>query len=416
MKRFAFVVGAVMLLAGCGSTGGTPKSGDSCNTGDTFCEGADRMLQCIDKTWKVMLCRGPRACQGTGGVANCDQTISVVGDPCLVSSVATACTVDVKSALICTNGLFSIARECESCQAGGPSGEVICAPKTGATCELGSSAACESKTLGLFCLSSKWTRIPCRGAGGCSTDFGAGKVTCDNSLGQLNEPCGESTGNAGACAVDGKSELVCTNGVFTKRNDCVTCDVTATNQISCMKPCGPSNCAGCCFNGACQAGTAASACGKAGGACFACTGNGICKTDQTCGVDPNSRWKIQPVSATLPEKNGAGEAWDVPGGLPDPFVALFCPGTQTVSTTVTPTVADTLTASWSTTSGTGCIMTASALMTAGFKAQVMDEDISSHDVVAVTAVTTLSEADFSLGYVSFSGTTLPALRQNLIKQ
>src|SRR5439155_27280077 len=84
---------------------------------------------------------------------------------------------------------------------------------------------------------------------------------------------------------------------------------------------------GCCLNGVCQPGTAFGACGKGGAGCNSCQTHQVCRSDQTCGVDPNGVWLVQPVSATVaPDNNGA--AWDPDNSPADPKVSLYCPSSQ----------------------------------------------------------------------------------------
>jgi len=153
--------------------------------------------------------------------------------------------------------------------------------------------------------------------------------------------------------------------------------------------CSASNCAGCCFNGQCQSGNTASACGKNGAACSACGNAQICKTDQTCGVDPDSMWKVQPVSASI----STDYDWDALGTKPDPKVELWCPSTSTTPT-VTPTVDDDYMPTWST---GGCTATARELLTNGFAIEFFDEDETTDDIIAPKGTLTVTEAQLLAG-------------------
>lgn len=180
--------------------------------------------------------------------------------------------------------------------------------------------------------------------------------------------------------------------------------------------CSATNCTGCCLNGTCQAGSTAAGCGKNGAVCLACINGAICKTDQTCGIDPNSMWKVQPASATITPLN-AGADWDFGGGAPDPFVQLTCPATSTTVTTSTAAPADTFNPTWTTTSGAGCVMSASQLMTTGFKMILWDEDVSSNDAITGNMIVKPTEGHLIDGFVSFNAAgEILALRVNLTKQ
>jgi hypothetical protein len=162
--------------------------------------------------------------------------------------------------------------------------------------------------------------------------------------------------------------------------------------------CSAANCAGCCFNGACQSGNTGAACGKGGIQCVACAPQQICKVDQICAVDPESRWKVQPASATLATTNN-GSTWDAGGGAPDPFVSMWCPATAATVTGTTPAVSDSFTPTWST---GGCIIKAKDLLASGYAAQVFDEDVSFNDPASVKFVVSVKESDLLKGDMTLS--------------
>ncbi|AEI65752.1 putative lipoprotein [Corallococcus macrosporus] len=158
--------------------------------------------------------------------------------------------------------------------------------------------------------------------------------------------------------------------------------------------CDASNCAGCCFNNVCQTGTSTSACGSAGAACRACGAAQVCKADQTCGVDPEGVWRVQPVSAQIAATNN-GSAWDADGSPPDVFIEMACPGGTAVFTTA---AVEGLAPAW--TSG-GCTARASQLMAEQWAFQVWDEDLASDDTITGVLVTRFTEQHFTAGTVVF---------------
>lgn len=179
------------------------------------------------------------------------------------------------------------------------------------------------------------------------------------------------------------------------------------------KSCGPSTCVGCCFNNVCQTGTTAAGCGKSGATCAVCTALKICKADQTCGVDPERFWQVQPVSATIGNTNN-GADWDFGGGAPDPFVDLWCPETAASVTNRTPTVVDSFFPTWST---GGCLMKAKDLMAAGYGIQVWDEDVASNDAISGYGKITVSESALLTGFQNLSaGTTLVTMKVAYLPQ
>lgn len=162
--------------------------------------------------------------------------------------------------------------------------------------------------------------------------------------------------------------------------------------------CSSANCTGCCFNGACQAGTTTTACGKSGAACAACGTNQICKTTQACGVDPDSTWKVQPTAATITATNN-GAAWDGDGSPPDPYVNMSCNAGTTV--TSTPVAQDTLSPTWS---AGGCTAKASYLLASPWIFQVFDSDLTTPDPITGALQYQLTEAAFQSGSVNLTGT------------
>jgi hypothetical protein len=172
-------------------------------------------------------------------------------------------------------------------------------------------------------------------------------------------------------------------------------DPGSGNTDGTTQKCSASNCTGCCFNNACQTGNTASACGKAGAACAACGSAQVCKTDQTCGVDPNSIWRVQPVSARVASSNN-GSSWDGDGSAPDVFVWMQCPGSTTSSST--PEV-ESYSPTWST---GGCTAKASQLMAEPWVFQLWDSDFSSNDTITGTLGFRFTEEYFTTGTVSFS--------------
>ncbi|CAM3960190.1 hypothetical protein G4177_33945 [Corallococcus sp. ZKHCc1 1396] len=157
--------------------------------------------------------------------------------------------------------------------------------------------------------------------------------------------------------------------------------------------CSASNCTGCCFNNTCQTGNTASSCGKAGAACVACNAAQVCKTDQSCGVDPAGVWLVQPVSAQITASNN-GTAWDADASAPDVFVEMGCPGSTVPS--FTPEV-QSYTPAW--TSG-GCTATASRLLAEPWAFRLWDSDLSVDDSITSVLLVQLKEEHFVAGTVT----------------
>jgi len=190
-------------------------------------------------------------------------------------------------------------------------------------------------------------------------------------------------------------------------------DSGAGADTSQPEKCSSSNCPGCCFNGTCQIGNTVAACGKGGGECSQCVTNQICGLEQSCGVDPDGSWLVQPDSATISTKNGNGD-WDFGAGAPDPFVQLWCPSTASSMTSQTPTASDTFSPKW--TKG-GCVMKAKDLMATGYGIEVFDDDLNASDVIASKATIKPGESDLLQGSMTLSNSsTLVTLKIVLTKQ
>jgi hypothetical protein len=162
-----------------------------------------------------------------------------------------------------------------------------------------------------------------------------------------------------------------------------------------QQTCSASNCTGCCFNNVCQTGTTASACGRSGAACSACGSTQVCRTDQTCGVDPNSVWLVQPVSARIASSDN-GTYWDGDDSAPDVVVAMRCPGSTT--STETPEV-ESYTPTWTT---GGCTAKASQLLAEPWVFQLWDIDVSSNDTITGALAFRITEEYLTAGTVTLS--------------
>lgn len=155
--------------------------------------------------------------------------------------------------------------------------------------------------------------------------------------------------------------------------------------------CGPANCTGCCFNGACQVGSANAACGSAGLTCSACAAHRVCLPAQACGLDPAQLWDVLLVAATVKATNN-GAAWDGDGSAPDPY------GVFPDASLATSAKLDTYSATW--TPGEGVAASAAFLTGTGFEFQLLDDDLLTPDPITAPLVVFLEDADFSTGAYS----------------
>jgi hypothetical protein len=181
--------------------------------------------------------------------------------------------------------------------------------------------------------------------------------------------------------------------------------------------CGYSNCAGCCFNGACQTGNSDAACGRNGGICVACGMGTSCSADQVCVIDPTSTWSAMPVSASVATLKDGTMEWDPFNGAPDPYVQMWCPAGAAMISAQTPVANDTYMPTWGSTMG-NCIMTAGDLENVGFAMQVNDSDnFPPDDIIFNKATVKATDSELLAGFMNVMDTgNLMGLRINLIRQ
>ena len=200
-----------VLCSGCGEP--KPVAGKFCK-GDSppTCDGSDRMLTCVDTQWLALPCRGARGCFGSP--AQCDASLARPGDACIAPAhgETETCSQDRSEVLVCEERAFAPAR-------------------------------------------------PCRGPKKCESEW-PGKMSCDETVGAVGEPCSKVESRMMACSTDSKAVLECesvptgkrvrgrTDGILTLQHECPTvagckqsaswayCDFTGATVDS---PCGKGN-------------------------------------------------------------------------------------------------------------------------------------------------------------------------------
>ena len=97
-------------------------------------------------------------------------------------------------------------------------------------------------------------------------------------------------------------------------------------------------------------------------------------------MDPQSKWRIDPIWAEITDKDLDGADWDgTSGSVPDVLVLMACPPSSQPHAVEIPYV-ESYTPTWTT---PGCIATMQALLTEPFKVRVEDYDpVGSNDLVA----------------------------------
>lgn len=100
-----------LVLSACGV-----KAGDKCEGGGYLCSHEKEALECRDKTWRTLPCKGPSGCTEAAGSIQCDMTGSVEGDACAASAEGRGlCTTDGKAVLECRMGTLVLIKQCRVC-------------------------------------------------------------------------------------------------------------------------------------------------------------------------------------------------------------------------------------------------------------------------------------------------------------
>ncbi len=218
------LVAAALLTAACGK-----KAGGSCKGTESTCVDKKTALACRAGTWVEVACAGPTGCGKYQDHANCDTSVAEAGDPCMGEDDEYACSSDKKRALVCKGGKFEPYLECRGKAGCAMLGRSVSCDTSVAekddVCKTQGAVACggDQKHM-LVCRDGRFVLYRyCRGQYGC---FNKGETpSCDETLSLAGDPCG-IPGQV-VCSVDGKTELVCQGGVFTKSITCKTaCTVT----------------------------------------------------------------------------------------------------------------------------------------------------------------------------------------------
>jgi len=215
---------AATLTAACGK-----KADGTCKSNESTCVDKTKALVCRAGTFLEIPCAGPTGCGKYQDRANCDTSVARAGDPCMGEEDEYACSTDNKRALVCKGGKFEPYLDCRGKAGCAMLGRAVACDTSiaekGDACTTQGAVACgaDQKHM-LVCRDGKFALYRyCRGQYGC---FNKGETpSCDETLSLAGDPCG-IPGQV-VCSVDGKTELVCQGGEFTKSLTCKTgCTVT----------------------------------------------------------------------------------------------------------------------------------------------------------------------------------------------
>jgi hypothetical protein len=124
MNRSLFLLPLLgsLVLSACGV-----KAGDSCEGGGYTCSSETEALECRDKEWRALPCKGPSGCTEDDQTVSCDLRGNVEGDTCAASAEGRGlCTADGKAVLECRMGTLVQVKTCGTCTM--DTARVICQP------------------------------------------------------------------------------------------------------------------------------------------------------------------------------------------------------------------------------------------------------------------------------------------------
>jgi hypothetical protein len=227
----------LLLLAGAlAAAGCKAKAGDKCQAGQDTCEDSATALACVASVLVEARCGGPAGCAKKGQKIDCDDSLSVEGEPCLTGEHENhACSADKTESLFCVAGKWKAVQRCTGAKGCTINGDAVTCDVRGEAagdpCPRPGTFACAADAKSrVACKDGKFTfdRF-CKGQGGCRDH----DVACDQSIADVGDTCGLP--GALACGSDGKSELLCQGGQFAVKQSCggQGCQVAANRRIEC---------------------------------------------------------------------------------------------------------------------------------------------------------------------------------------
>jgi len=113
--RTPAVLGVCLLLLTAAAC--QPAAGAACNTARFACAGVDLALECRDKVWTEIPCKGPEGCLVEEGRVLCDMSLNQPGDLCPLTAEgqATCKTPELNAVLECRDGTLVQTYSCSDC-------------------------------------------------------------------------------------------------------------------------------------------------------------------------------------------------------------------------------------------------------------------------------------------------------------
>lgn len=226
---------------------------------------------------------------------------------------------------------------------------------------------------------------------GCPTGSPCTAGKCESS-GDNCTKVGATCGGGDGCYYDGSGPVCMTAGTKDIGDSCSDINECKAGS-TCLDQGGVMNCYGVCPSpNTCTGGGECTDTELGFKVCVSvcnCDTGFKCDTNGACILDPTSMWTLKLTNGTISETDPNGEAWDVPGGMPDVFVCVAVNGTEKCS----PAALDTLSPVWNYTFGT---FTATALQ-AGVDISAFDEDPVSDDPICGKGTLPVKDSEFASG-------------------
>jgi hypothetical protein len=225
----AFSVSLVVVLSQC--KGLKPTPGSPCvSNGKYQCTDPGAALLCQSGKMVNMPCRGPKGCSGMGMSSQCDDDFAMPGEACMmaVSGDNLACGTEKVTELTCVAGSWKLTRTCKGPKKCTITGTMInCDDSMGdvndpCTVEAGDNnyGCTTDKKIEVVCDASSSKFLPsntCRGPKGCYIE--SDKVFCDQSMARLGDKCRPVDNHS--CSEDATQELKCSpQFTWIKQRDC----------------------------------------------------------------------------------------------------------------------------------------------------------------------------------------------------
>jgi hypothetical protein len=218
-----------------------PGPGSSCDPREARCLDATRAIVCDDGTFVAVPCRGKAGCSTVQESTSCDFSGNQPGDTCASSHEGVAVCVGGDAMLSCRGRKFERvpcrgARGCEMIGAQANCDQSV--SELGEACKKDNAKACSAdKTQVLSCADGHMTaQYFCRGEGRCSSS--GGKLGCDQTTAKLGDACDKSLAGHIACSEDKKSLITCQNERFVPSEKCKpgTLCVVSGQSTKCERP------------------------------------------------------------------------------------------------------------------------------------------------------------------------------------